>query len=165
MLITQVINIEMSKPPVFYSHASDVFPVTYRVSRDGGYISIDIICEESYIPSTLARFAKFNEDYKELNCKFFADSNGGFRIKVQPTCRSHYDIGFVCFYNLDVARQFLELVLSSPQFWFELNTDTSYLGRDKIWWDPHYGKIDKHVLDVMDVLPSLKPILERTRTI
>ena len=153
------------KPSVFYSQDSDAFPVTYIVNYSVPYISVDIICEEKDIESTLARFATFNEDFKELNCLFHACDNGGYKIRVDATNKRLFDIGWVCFYNLNVARQFLELVINSPQFWFEANTDTSYLTISKILWDEHDRKLEKHVLEVMDAFPSVKSILETTRTI
>jgi hypothetical protein len=115
------------KPSVFYSQDSDVFTVTYTVSYTIRKILINIICEEQDIKSTLARFATFNEDYEELKCKFYAADNNKFRIKVKTTSKRLFNIGGVWFHNSDVARQFLELVMPSPQFWFESNTDTSYL--------------------------------------
>lgn len=153
------------KPSVFYSQNSDVFPVTYIISHNGGYTVADIICEEQYIQSTRAQFATLNNEYKELNCKFIESDNGGYRVRVKPTIRRLFNIGCVCFYTSDVARQFLELVIDSPQFWFEFNTDTSYLTMPKDLWDTHDGKVEKHVLEVMDAFPSVKTILETTRTL
>jgi hypothetical protein len=153
------------KPSVFYSQDSDNFTVTYKVNYTIRRITIRLVCEEKDIESTRAKFATFNEDYKDLNCSFFDDNDGGYRIRVKSTSKRLYIVGCVCFYNSDVARQFLELVISSPQFWFEFNTDTSYLTLPKILWDKHDGKVEKHVLEVMDAFPSVKTVLETTRTI